>query len=273
MITSYISSKCIVERIYDDYNIQSDDFVSRVATWTYNVIRDLKIRQCYILENLELEVLNGKCRLPESVDKVYGIRFQGVLLDTILNNKLASKTFLPESTVYGISGEVYKNESNPIYTIDGMTDELIVPNEMANVFGTRVLPESHCGLDGFVDNIRTTQYQFTISNGWIHIPGLDSGTIEVICGNIPYEYDSDLDMIFPVIPDDEAFRVCLLNYCLTNILMRGYKHPILDLKANNEFVNPALAYKNNRLAAKNSCNALSPSAKMTLGKILGHNIL
>ena len=44
MTHNYISSKHIIDRIYSDYNIQSDDFVSRVPLWTLNAIREERNR-------------------------------------------------------------------------------------------------------------------------------------------------------------------------------------------------------------------------------------
>ena len=68
---------------------------------------------------------------------------------------------------------------------------------------------------------------------------------------------------------------CNMNckYCLWFILMRGYKHPVLSLTANNKFINPSQAFAEGMLAARNSCNALSPNAKKTLSKLLGLNIV
>ena len=65
MTHNYISSKHIIDRIYSDYNIQSDDFVSRVPLWTLNAIREIGIKQTYILSNVVMQLVNYKCALPK----------------------------------------------------------------------------------------------------------------------------------------------------------------------------------------------------------------
>ena len=43
MVHKYISSKVLIDKIYDEYNIQSDDFIGRLSTWTLNVLKESKI--------------------------------------------------------------------------------------------------------------------------------------------------------------------------------------------------------------------------------------
>ena len=61
MIHKYISSKVLIEKIYDEYNIQSSDFVTRLSTWTLNVLRQIKIKQIYVIKNIEIEYQDYNC--------------------------------------------------------------------------------------------------------------------------------------------------------------------------------------------------------------------
>ena len=44
----FISSATLIPDIYNDYNIQSDDFVSRFPIWIANALEELKFIQAYV---------------------------------------------------------------------------------------------------------------------------------------------------------------------------------------------------------------------------------
>ena len=43
----FISSATLIPDMYNDYNIQSDDFVSRFPIWVANALEELKFIQAY----------------------------------------------------------------------------------------------------------------------------------------------------------------------------------------------------------------------------------
>lgn len=283
MITKYISSKSIISRLYDIYNIQSDDFVSRLAGWTFNVIRDVRVKQTYVLKNIYVDYVNGKAEIPKEIDKVYGVKVNNVLIDLSMSNNsrdryLQNPTDKHLDLVVNYNGDIDNVDydvNTEMYLIDNTilvshtehdttTDgEVLFINPNDSILTSSAFAIKYWKQLNYTNN-DITPITYKIVNGWIHIFGCDYGTIEILGGAIPHEYDSELDIYFPMIPDNEAFINAVVSYCLWNILLRGYKHPALSLTANNEFINPAMAYEKWKPKARNQCNALSPTAKQTL---------
>lgn len=263
MIHKYISSKAIIDKIYDEFNIQSDDFVTRVATWTLNVIKTSKIKQAYILENIVIDFDNYKICIPQKVDRIYEVSIDGYRAIPNIGNTFGQKTRISNTgIVFGFDGQVYPSNKNIMDLVTTETinvSELVIPED--NPFGIRKLTNTPTGIA-----------TYKINNGWIHT-NIEHGSCEIACGSIPYEYDDDMDTIFPLIPDDENLFNAILYYCLKNILQRGYHHPTLNLTSNNPYTNPALAYEKYSLKARNSCNALSPSVKKSLSSLLNISLI
>lgn len=263
MINKYISSKTIIEKIYDEFNIQSDDFVTRVATWTLNVLKTSKIKQAYVLENILIDFSDYRICIPQKVDRIYEVSIDGYKAIPSIGNTLKVKTnYSNNGIVFGFDGTIYPTSSNIIplnTTIDLNETEVVVSED--SVFGLRQLRNNTVG---------TATYK--INNGWIHT-NIEHGTCEIACGSIPYVYDEDMDTIFPLIPDDENLFNAIMYYCLKNILQRGYHHPVLNLTSNNHYTNPALAYEKYSMKARNSCNALSPSVKKSLSSLLNISLI
>lgn len=263
MIHKYISSKVLIEKIYDEYNVQSDDFAARLSTWTLNAIRELRIKQTYILENIEVEFNNNRVFIPQVVENIYGVKINGQIASPIFsNNNILKKQYTSNALVIGYDGNVYPDKKNilDLDTINPQETDLIITDR--NVLGIREWNLNK------INSVTT----YNITNGYIHT-NIEYGTCEIMGGSIPYEYDEELDILFPLIPDDEYLKNAIIQYCLANMLRRGYKHSVLNLQANNRYVNPAQAYEYYTLKARNSCNSISPSAKQSLSKILGLTIM
>jgi len=279
MVNKYISSRVIIERIYDDYNIQSDDFVTKVPTWVLNSLREIGIRQSYITKNYETQFNHNRICIPIDIDKIYGVLINGMEAIVEFDNKVYDKIKSNTHRVIGFKGDVFKDDTNiidlctvPEREIDNTSpvdpDTLIPYND-----GTlsQVLISKNINMHYWRSRPKSN-ITYKINNGWIQT-NCEHGNCEILAGSIPHVYDYDLDQLFPVIPDDECLIKCLIDYCLNMILMRGYKHSLLSLLSNNEFINPALAYKNNKMAARNSCNSMSPSSKESLSKLIGRSII
>ena len=76
----FISSATLIPDMYNDYNIQSDDFVSRFPIWVANALEELKFIQAYANVEKDIEFDDHRCQLPWD--------FRGVI-DVIINNKKA----------------------------------------------------------------------------------------------------------------------------------------------------------------------------------------
>lgn len=74
----FISSAALIPDMYNDYNIQSDDFVSRFPIWIANALEELKFIQAYVDIEKDIEFDDHRCQLPWD--------FRGII-DVIINNK------------------------------------------------------------------------------------------------------------------------------------------------------------------------------------------
>ena len=288
MVHKYISAKTIIDRIYDNYNIQSDDFVSRVSNWTLNCLREIGVKQSYVLDNVILQLHNKKVAIPTDVDRVYGVKINGITAELSFKFETVDKTYYGKNNVVGFDGKVYTHETNILDTYNSVG---AITNNEISTFDNTPTPSPTGGIEPWyedtnvLDGVTSSKfnanywrhtdiegYKYKIVAGWIETNS-PNGTVELLCGRIPYQYDEILDQLFPLIPDDENLIQYITSEILVHVLMRGYKHALLNLTTNNEFVNPAMAAKKYMALARNSCNSLSPSAKQTLSKLTGRNII
>ena len=271
MIINYINSARIIDRIEDEYNIQSFDYVARFPNWVINCLRDIRVKQIYQQINPKIEFENYKCKLPENVNKVYKVYINGVRakLDVKETLKFAGSEY---TLVSGFDGKVYgaaeveeetivvtppsEPNSNSGITIPPLTEEEILANFAKN-------RNFQCYQEGIL---------YRIENGWI-TTNVSHGEIEIIAGAFPYQLDESYQALFPVIPDDENLINAITSFVLKTILMRGYKHHLLSLEKDNEFLNPSIAYTRYKQKARNTCNAMSADAKDRLSKIINTNII
>lgn len=269
MIIKYISSAVIVERIADEYNIKSEDYITKAPSWIYAALRKIAIKQQYLITNEICTITNGRYQIPFYIDKVYAVRIKGTPIDYYMGNASSNKyeqsLSLPIAT---FDGKVMS------YNQQSLQEELnnsIVDNsvDINNVFGNRYNVSCHRE-----NHIREfTNIRYSVYNGHIQFYGIDEGEFELVSGRIPYIVDESSELMWPVIPDNEALFESLIAYCLKNIVMRGYSHPVLNLRDNNPLTNPGLMFSNSLIAARNSCNSISPDARKTLSKILNITIL
>ena len=76
----YVNSAELIREIYDDYNIASDDFVSRVSTWIYNALDELNFIQAYVEKTIDINIEHYRGQLPDD--------FQGLINLTIEDRKI-----------------------------------------------------------------------------------------------------------------------------------------------------------------------------------------
>ena len=280
MIHKYISAKTIIDRIYDNYNIQSDDFVSRVSNWTLNCIREIGIKQSYVLDNVVLTLSNKKVAIPIDIDRIYGVKINGVTAELSFKFETVDKTYYGNNYVVGFDGTVYNREISPLEVMVGSWDNVPQPSPSGGIEPdpnlypiSPIAGVTHSEFNAnYWRHIDIEGYKYKVVHGWIETNS-PNGVVEILCGRIPYRYDEVLDQLFPLIPDDENLIQAVTFTILGNILMRGYKHSLLNLTSNNEFVNPGIAAKKYIALARNSCNSMSPSAKQSLSKLTGRNII
>lgn len=101
--------------------------------------------------------------------------------------------------------------------------------------GMTVIPEN-------VDSVSDIYYYEYTRSGHI-MCNFRSGTVQVYYTALDVEYDNKTGLQFPYIPYNELLLEALEQYVLLRILQKGGAVMGFNLKENNEFTNPGLAWK------------------------------
>jgi hypothetical protein len=107
--------------------------------------------------------------------------------------------------------------------------------------------------------------EYSLNGGYVNVP-FENGKITIFMDALPIEEDCETGIFYPLIPDVEELKIALRLYVMKNILMRGYKHPVLDLNANNEYTNPALAFDKQKRKAIIACGTLNMDARTRISE-------
>lgn len=234
---TYINSKVLIAELYNDYNIQSADFITRFPTWVVNCLGYLKIHQAYTEVELQDTFVNNCFKLPDYCRSVTDV----IINDkkAILKNTLFDKTKITRTNRIIARTPFGNNNSD---------DEIITPINLEN-------NPSNC-----------EQIEYWVSNNWIHT-NVNNGDIVVRYKSVPTIYDSETNMVFPLIYNDEMLKLAIKLYVLKMMLNRGYKHPIQNLLVNNPFANPALYLENIRYKVRTSCNKFTKDRRINIAEI------
>ncbi len=92
---------------------------------------------------------------------------------------------------------------------------------------------------------------YQISNGYI-ITSFEEGEVIFYIKAFPVVLNTNLNLYFPSIPNDENVLTALDWYIFKRLLERGHEVYNYSLKENNEFTNPALAWEKWKKIARNS---------------------
>lgn len=186
----FISSATLIPDMYNDYNIQSDDFVSRFPIWIANALEELKFIQAYVNVEKDIEFDDHRCQLPWD--------FRGII-DVIINNK---KAVLKNSAEFNKDTITEKVTTVPTYTpYPGIPNaDITSPGDKNNSF-------NHAPVD-------KEQPYYYISNNWIHT-NVDYGTIHLRYRALPVVYDSIINMDVPLIYNNGPLKN-ILNFMFLN---------------------------------------------------------
>lgn len=222
----YVNSAELIREIYDDYNITSDDFVSRAPAWIYNALDELNFIQAYVEKTKEDKIEHYRCELPDD--------FQG-LIDIIIGDTKAHLRS-PHNNTYGTKFKDTVEEDRINKSFDSTTKN-------------------------------KSKVEYYISNGWIHT-NIEEADIYIKYKAIPSEFDDTLKMYFPLIYNEGMLRRYIKLYIIRQILLRGYKHPVLSLASNNPVINPGLELLNIRSSVRVACNKFNKDRRENIAKIL-----
>lgn len=106
-----------------------------------------------------------------------------------------------------------------------------------------------------------------LQNGWAWCTEPD-GTVTIHYKKLPVEFDSELGVYFPLVPDLELVHNAIADYLLYRCLTSGYKHPIFNLDSRNLYTNPALLWERSKKVARNEIGSMDADARNDLSKIM-----
>ena len=246
----YVNSAELIREIYDDYNITSDDFVSRAPAWIYNALDELNFIQAYVEKTTEIPIEHYRGKLPDD--------FQGLISIAIDNQRAQLKLHIDDNfnKFKSINELNPEDDNNPN---DELDPEDLEYNEWVELVENNKLIKQNIN-----NNFKAEYY---ISNGWIHT-NIESTTAYLKYKAIPSELDTNLNMYFPLIYNEGMLRRYIKLYIIRQILLRGYKHPILSLTANNPVVNPGLELMSIRNNVRVACNKFNKDRRENIARIL-----
>ena len=239
----FVSSGELIKDMYNDYNIQSDDFVPRMPIWIANAIEELNFIQAYVTQEKNIEFDNHRCQLPWD--------FKGVN-DVIINNV---KAILKDSSEF--NKDTYNEQ---VTTIPTYTPYTTFPNNEIATVDNNNLKFEHKPIN------KDIPYYY-INNGWIHT-NIEDGIIHLRYKAIPIVFDSVVNMDVPLIYNNAQLKRYLKLYCIKQMLIRGYKHPVLNLVSNNPYTNPAIELDKIRIQTRVACNKFNKDRRNVISTII-----
>ena len=112
--------------------------------------------------------------------------------------------------------------------------------------------------------------EYTVTdNGWIYFDGIENDDIEITYKYLPMVWDSEVNRMLPLIPDNEEVEQALVWYCMRQLLYRGYKHPVINFQSNRPDLNPSLAWEHWKRIAVRAISSLDADTMYRLS--LSHN--
>lgn len=240
----YISSAVLISQIYNDYNIQSDDFVSRLPIWVANALDELNLIQAYVEVEKNIEFDNNRCQVPWD--------FKGVI-DVIIND---IKAELRDSSKFNKDRIDEKIKTVPTFTPyfeNENNEEINITKDNDNDYTLKV-------------HNKEKAYYY-ISNNWIHT-NISDGIIRLRYRALPVIFDNIINMDVPLVYNNGLLLRYLKLYCIKQMLLRGLKHPTLSLNNNNPYTNPAIELDRIRVATRVACNKFSNDRRQVISNIL-----
>lgn len=238
MILQWINPSEVVSSVFDEYNIKSTDFIQRTPNWIDKVLQELNINKNYKPHIIKGAFSSYRFYIGDYVKKID---------EVYINDHLAkyNNEFIVENTTLESNRELYitgDQDSNIAYSlIDGKPT--IVEQKQANV------------------------YYYYIENQFLHT-NIECGNIKMYAHSRLCVLDDVTGLYFPLIPDEVHTKNAIQCFILKTIIMRGYVHPLLNLRENNPFVNPAIKYKTELDLARVAINSMNKAERKEARKPL-----
>lgn len=230
-----ISSGVVIHRIIEDYGIHSMDFITRIPTWICEALADLNIQQHLINIGKTIEFDEYRCQIPDGCENIRLITINGKRAD-------------------------YTTNPAPLDSDDGK----YIPLAMSFPIGTNLTDNVVLDVQR---SISPSLYTYSINGSYINL-NVRNGLLGILFHGLPMVIDEVLKINVPLIPNNEILIGALRDFVMIRVLQRGYKHAVLNLKENNPYTNPAIAYDSAKIKVRNSCNKLTIDKRNDCSKSL-----
>ena len=105
--------------------------------------------------------------------------------------------------------------------------------------------------------------QYKIANNYIHLIGKDNATIILHYNTIPKEFDEELNVYFPCIPDVEQLKEALSWYILKELMLsQEFKHSEISWQLSEQ------KWEQLYPRAKNACKNMTFDERMNITRVL-----
>jgi len=96
----------------------------------------------------------------------------------------------------------------------------------------------------------------------------EEGEFKFYYKTLPIELDTTTNLYFPLIPDDINLIEALEWFVLKRLLERGHKVREFSLTANNEYLNPAMAWERHKHKARNSVMSMDMDERNEISNMI-----
>ena len=220
----------IIAKIDNDFNIDHSDWVPRVAAWT---IEALSILKCTKTEEISKEIkIKDKigyleCNIDFNTVKMYDEN--GCEINNIKEVKQCG--CIPST-------------GNLKQTVIGRDEQVAIPVDVKNPLGDYVTTSRR-------KSTQILRYYIPLSNNQFEL-NFNTDFVTIKYKGIKSYYSDTYQCDLPVIPNNGLLIEAIGFYCMYKILLRGHRHPVMNLHASQYGTNPYYTWLQLKDEAKRS---------------------
>ena len=241
MIYKLVEADEVVARLDNDLAVQTGDWLGRVPQWIYQCLSDLNIFLSWIPAVHIANVENSVTDLPDGLQEIIGVEYQGYRLDRRPTTQFKSSA----SNVGSLAmiktniGVVVTGTLNNV-TLDDTLEDIEIQVDKIRVLDASSITELPL----------SSEYYRLLPTGRIET-SFESGIVYIHHYKFPAGYNERLNSMCPWIPDNEEVKDAIAWYIFRSLLQRGYKHPVYSIGNPNPRLDPDQIYTKKRLKARN----------------------
>lgn len=228
----------LIAKIDNDFNPDNSDWIPRVGAWCIdamqqlNVLRTKRKRKKLLVKD---RIAYSDCNINSQNIVVYDSN--GCKIEEASNSKCCS-----DSSLYGedasvasdtIIAEVTPNTVDRVDTGNYDEANYVIAETINDKYPYRYNVQ-HYNING--NNIKDKNY-IVVDCNKIEL-NFDTDYIYIETEFIETYHSKQFDCEMPVIPNNGLLLEALAYYCMYKMLLRGYKHPVMNLAASQYGTNP-----------------------------------